>query len=374
MLSKKATGNLEIIKFEQTESVEFEPNKKDKYKLTLSNNSKIIEFKLIDLISYPNEEYCLQTNLENLQKIDRLFLLFKDLQEVNHNIIRLLQNNNITVNRENNICKLKIKNPINDEECTIELTKKEGETKELSRQEKKEYAPSFNELKKRVEDLEEKNSNLEQKNIELEKKIQILEEKFEKIGKNVEKPVEIVKVRTTEPEESIEDDVIIFKSNIIDKKQEKIIKEFIENKIMSAELIFDTSKDGDNTEAFKNKCTGQNPTLIIIKTDTGIVFGGYATVPWKEGGPIQDYQSFVFSFNPKKKYKVTVPKFALYGYSEKDKLLIQFGCTCFRIENNCTKSNNNCVRGTGYEKGILDIIPGEHKFRVSRMEIFKLNF
>ena len=143
---------------------------------------------------------------------------------------------------------------------------------------------------------------------------------------------------------------------------------------MSAELIFDTSKDGDNTEAFKNKCTGQNPTLIIIKTDTGIVFGGYATVPWKEGGPIQDYQSFVFSFNPKKKYKVTVPKFALYGYSEKDKLLIQFGCTCFRIENNCTKSNNNCVRGTGYEKGILDIIPGEHKFRVSRMEIFKLNF
>ena len=46
---------------------------------------------------------------------------------------------------------------------------------------------------------------------------------------------------------------------------------------MSTELIFDTSRDGDSIDAFKNKCEGKCPTLVIVKTNAGIIFGGYAT-------------------------------------------------------------------------------------------------
>ena len=106
----------------------------------------------------------------------------------------------------------------------------------------------------------------------------------------------------------------------------------------------------------------------------GFMFGGYATTAWKENGPLSDYNSFVFSFNPDKKYNVIMPRFALFGCNEKEKVLFQFGSLCFRIEDNCTKTGNNVIRGSGYEKGLIDLIKGDHKFRVSRLEVFKLNF
>ena len=59
---------------------------------------------------------------------------------------------------------------------------------------------------------------------------------------------------------------------------------------------------------------------------------------------------------------------------KKKKFYFKFGSVCFRIENNCTKSGNNVIRGSGYEKGLIDLIKGDHKFRVSRLEVFKLSF
>ena len=166
----------------------------------------------------------------------------------------------------------------------------------------------------------------------------------------------------------------VFNSNIIKQKEEKVIKSWFNTKILSAELIYDTTTDGDSLDDFRNKCYGQFPTLILIRTDMGFLFGGYATTAWKENGPISDYNSFVFSFNPDKKYNVTMPRFALYGCNSKEKILFQFGSLCFRIEENCTKSGNNVIRGSGYEKGLIDLIKGDHKFRVSRLEVFKINF
>ena len=166
----------------------------------------------------------------------------------------------------------------------------------------------------------------------------------------------------------------IFTSNIIKHKEENVIKSWFNTNILSAELIYDTTRDGDSIEDFKNKCFGQFPTLVIIRTDMGFMFGGYATTAWKENGPITDYNSFVFSFNPDKKYNVLMPRFALFGSNAKEKVLFQFGSLCFRIEDNCTKTGNNVIRGSGYEKGLIDLIKGDHKFRVSRLEVFKINF
>ena len=174
----------------------------------------------------------------------------------------------------------------------------------------------------------------------------------------------------------------IFQSNIMDEKEEQTIINWIPNanKLTSAELIFDTSRDGDTVNAFKNKCQGQAPTLIIINTSSGEIFGGYATSEWREKGPIQDCNSFVFSFNPDKKYKVKDSKSALYGFSEND-VMLQFGACSFRIANNCVNDNKNYISPNAklyYEDGIIDIIKGDNNsnkfFKVNRLEIFRLNF
>ena len=335
---------LDII--EESNTIEFEINK-EKYKLIISNDSSKAYFILKDFSS--NTEFYSEKSLEDLKQINRYFSIFSDLGDLSINLIKQVKKDNITIIKDSNSCDLKIKNPINDEEFNLKLersqslTPLENETKEGG------GSPELvSKLKKQIGDLE--------------KRMQELESKIGD-GKNI-----------THLSEDTNDTEKIFTSNIINHKEEAIIKSWFNTKILSAELIYDTTTDGDSIEDFEKKCYGQFPTMILIKTDMGFLFGGYATTAWKAKGPISDYNSFVFSFNPDNKYKVTMPRFALFGCNTKENILFQFGSLCFRIENNCTKSGDNVIRGSGYEKGLIDLIKGDHKFRVSRLEVFKINF
>ena len=343
----KTKKSIEIM--DESNTIEFEVNK-DKYKLSIKNNSNQISFKLEDLSS--SKEYSLEKSFENLQEMNRYFLYFQDPSDLCINLIKQVKKNNISVSKDSNSCNLIIKNPITDEEffLTMESPKTQSSSNQILQEISSSSSPEISNLIKKVEDLE--------------KRIQDLESKIGD-GKNIG--------ALTSLDEN-DDGEKVFNSNIIKQKEEKVIKSWFNTKILSAELIYDTTTDGDSLDDFRNKCYGQFPTLILIRTDMGFLFGGYATTAWKENGPISDYNSFVFSFNPDKKYNVTMPRFALYGCNTQEKILFQFGSLCFRIENNCTKSGNNVIRGSGYEKGLIDLIKGDHKFRVSRLEVFKINF
>ena len=343
----KTKKSIEIM--DESNTIEFEVNK-DKYKLSIKNNSNQITFKLDDLSS--SKEYSLEKTFENLQEMNRYFLYFQDPSDLCINLIKQVKKNNITVSKDSNSCNLIIKNPITDEEffLTMESPKTQSSSNQILQEISSSSSPEISNLIKKVEDLE--------------KRMQDLESKIGD-GKNIG--------ALTSLDEN-DDGEKVFNSNIIKQKEEKVIKSWFNTKILSAELIYDTTTDGDSLDDFRNKCYGQFPTLILIRTDMGFLFGGYATTAWKENGPISDYNSFVFSFNPDKKYNVTMPRFALYGCNTQEKILFQFGSLCFRIENNCTKSGNNVIRGSGYEKGLIDLIKGDHKFRVSRLEVFKINF
>ena len=372
------SNGIEIIRFKQTGTANFFHSKKKRYKITVSNNSDIIQIKVENLVSNSDDEYFFESNLDELQKLNRFFLLFENLQEVNNNLIKLIKRKDIDINVEDDVCKFKIINQMKEEEFTLDIKKREKKDEKENKEENTQSLPLVDGLKKRIDELEERNEDLENKNKELEKKVENLEKSFETINKRFEGNVQI-QVNSSEGNGEEDEDEIdygkqMFKSNIIDKKEEKVIYNWIKSKIVSTDLIYDTTTDGDSIDAFKEKCNGKCPTLVIIKTDTGIVFGGYTTSPWKENGPIPDNNAFVYSLNPNKKYPVKMPKYALFGYKPKEKILFQFGCCCFRIEDNCTKTHNNCIVGSGYERGLVDLIQGDHKFRVSRIEIFKLNF
>ena len=330
---------------DESNSIEFEVNN-NHFKLIISNDQKLIQIILQDLSS--STEYFLEKSLEDLKKLNRYFSFFSDPSDLAISLIKQVKKNNITISKESDSYNLEIKNPINDEEFILKLDKSQSIT-------------SGNENTKELGGSPELVSKLNKKIEDLEKRMKELESKIGE-GKNI-----------AALNEEIDDDKI-FNSNIIKHKEEQIIKSWFNTKIISAELLYDTATDGDTIEDFKKKCFGQNPTLILIKTDMGFLLGGYATTAWKEGGPITDYNSFVFSFNPDKKYNVTMTRYALFGSNTKENTLFQFGSVCFRIENNCTKSGNNVIRGSGYEKGLIDLIKGDHKFRVSRLEVFKLNF
>ena len=345
----KSRKSVEVT--EESNSIEFEVNK-DRYKLSITNDSNKLHFKLNDESS--SNEYILEKTFEDLKQMNRYFLFFSDPVDLITNLLKQVKKNNLTVSKDSNSCNLVIINPITDEEIFLKMesSQPQSQSENLQNSETKQNLSSSE-----VSDLQKRLDNLEKRMQELESKISE--------GKNL---------GGGEIFDDGDGGEKIFNSNIINQKEEKIIKSWFNTKIQNAELIYDTKTDGDTISDFQKKCFGQFPTLLIIRTDMGFMFGGYATTAWKENGPITDYNSFVFSFNPDKKYNVIMPRFALFGCNEKEKVLFQFGSVCFRIEDNCTKSGNNVIRGSGYERGLIDLIKGDHKFRVSRLEVFKLSF
>ena len=70
-------------------------------------------------------------------------------------------------------------------------------------------------------------------------------------------------------------------------------------------------------DQFFNKCGNKSPTMIFIKTTENLRFGGYTNEIWPKNGSKKDENSFIFSLNKKKKYKVINSKYAI-GVSQND--------------------------------------------------------
>jgi len=73
------------------------------------------------------------------------------------------------------------------------------------------------------------------------------------------------------------------------------------------DLIYKGSKDGFGSRDFHQACDLLAPLLIVIKADTGKIFGGYTDVPFcgnEEGKYIASSESFVFSLDNKEMYPV----------------------------------------------------------------------
>ena len=49
-------------------------------------------------------------------------------------------------------------------------------------------------------------------------------------------------------------------------------------------LLYRASRDGRTNAAFHARCDGKGPTLTVLRSANGCVFGGFAAVGWASGG------------------------------------------------------------------------------------------
>ena len=70
-------------------------------------------------------------------------------------------------------------------------------------------------------------------------------------------------------------------------------------------LLFRMEEKTSKSEDFHKACDKQGPTLVLIKTKTNRIFGGFTPLDWgKTGGGIKDEsnQTFIFSLDLNKKF------------------------------------------------------------------------
>ena len=77
------------------------------------------------------------------------------------------------------------------------------------------------------------------------------------------------------------------------------------------ETLFVASKDGDAASKFHSACDKKGPTIVIVETTTGNVFGGYTDLSWgtSSGAYVKSSNTFLFRLRPStKRYDIKAGK------------------------------------------------------------------
>ena len=148
-------------------------------------------------------------------------------------------------------------------------------------------------------------------------------------------------------------------------------------------LAYRASKHGFGMKKFHEKCDGVDPTLIIIHSSEGRVFGGYTDIEWqsKGGGKTGNKTSFIFSLRPEEDNKlVRLNHLANVEVYHDDTLT--FGVQTFEIKDDC-QEGENCRSNLSYgsyefPEGVVKrteaakcYLAGAHRFDVTEIEVFQ---
>ena len=276
------TGEAPSIKapIEYPNSAECETDKESKLKILF--NDQTICFN-VTKTTLPPKDYQAIFTLDQLYKVNKYFLNFESANDLVIGVINALKQKTSNIKFIDNKCIIQMVNPITNKSFEINLNPKEKD------------------LSTRVSSLETYIAEQNKEMVKMKERIKSLEDiifEYKKEKKEKEK------------EKEEEANKIFLGSQIITKESEDMLLNWLPRKPNKITLLMNSNIDGDSTKTFMDKCNGKCPTLAVIKTTNGYVFGGYTTQMWKEG-EVKDNNAFVFSIDKKRKYNVKQPERAI---------------------------------------------------------------
>ena len=164
-------------------------------------------------------------------------------------------------------------------------------------------------------------------------------------------------------------------------EQEQKLNEFYGKTDQRWNLIYKATRDGFEIRTFHRLCDNQGPTMVIIRSTGGYLFGGYAAQSWNSNGNyIKAQGSFLFLLtnangNQPTKFLCKHNDYALYGGED-------FGPTFGKNHDlkisDCSNTNNDsyCNLGGTYPNTFLlgaMTFTGTNNFQMTEIEVFKLS-
>ena len=331
------------VEFENSE--EYYIDKDLKFKI--SYNDQSISF-LVSKSLFPRIEYKKILSLEQLYELDKLFNNFESTKDLVNWIINSFKQKISSIKFLDNKCILEMKNPISNKIFELNLNETE-------------------------KDLNSRVNNLETIIAEQNKKIISLEERIKKLEDIINKYEEKEKEKERLEKEKEEKLISFSGTEILNKESKKMLLSWLPRKPIKITLLLNSNIDGDSTSTFMDKCSGKCPTLAVIKTTKGNIFGGYTTQLWKQG-KVQDRNAFVFSIDKKKKYNIKNPEYAI-GFENNYFWMFGYSYNTIVCRNNCTKTNDNYVDNKTYDiPEQYELNEGERNFIVKSFEIYYIEY
>jgi hypothetical protein len=173
-------------------------------------------------------------------------------------------------------------------------------------------------------------------------------------------------------------------SKILTESEHQTLRRFVgEGKAKSPELklLYRGSRDGFAAADFHRLCDGKGPTLTVVQTPQGWVFGGYASVSWASAGDwVSAPGCFLFTLRNSRKlspqtFALTKPQYALCSDANYGPILGggPFAQDLYLAPHANTNSSSYSVLGHSYALPAgcpSDLLAGAEYFNMSEMEVF----
>ena len=411
-ITKKSEGPYELTKGYE---IDFEGDSKYHVKIGLSKLKKL-KITVTELSKY-NNIYEAKFDHEELIAIDKFFGLYDKIEDVVREMDNLFTKNCISISMDmahSVIFEIQISINSKPRLIRLKLTKRGNEQTE-----------ALNNLCNLVNQQTKKLDLLQQENLLLKEKVGKLNEKLDNLKNNPEllvggdsqfkqakvkggankkggKPNQTEEINENEnedeanptkenkPQKKIDNNVfsidrikseslIIRDMKDLDFIIKKINLIYVEHdkKFQNMNLIYSASEDGDACTIFHSMCDGISPLLIFIKTNRGIRFGGFTSVPYEctttYKGKVDD-MAFIFSLDKKKVYEVEKGAKAICCYKNYGPVFYGYEyCNIYLIGNFLNVEGNVAKKGDRFNTTEdYEINAGEKKFMAEEVEVFQV--
>ena len=411
-VTKKSEGPYELTKGYE---IDFEGDSKYHVKIGLSKLKKL-KITVTELSKY-NNIYEAKFDHEELIAIDKFFGLYDKIEDVVREMDNLFTKNCISISMDmahSVIFEIQISINSKPRLIRLKLTKRGNEQTE-----------ALNNLCNLVNQQTKKLDLLQQENLLLKEKVGKLNEKLDNLKNNPEllvggdsqfkqakvkggankkggKPNQTEEINENEnedeanptkenkPQKKIDNNafsidriksesLIIRDMKDLDFIIKKINLMYVEHdkKFQNMNLIYSASEDGDACTIFHSMCDGISPLLIFIKTNRGIRFGGFTSVPYEctttYKGKVDD-MAFIFSLDKKKVYEVEKGAKAICCYKNYGPVFYGYEyCNIYLIGNFLNVEGNVAKKGDRFNTTEdYEINAGEKKFMAEEVEVFQV--
>jgi hypothetical protein len=376
--SPVSLGGMMVTPSASHEEIKSQKDIEDIYIIEENNNKYEFTLKLIDdKLNIENKTklkegeeriYINSFNFEELKSIHKFFFICNNINDALNYIKNILEEKKVsiqTITDDEILINLKLKVIKEEAIIKIKLLRKEDSQNDLLNE--------LNLVKKENKDLKERFEKIEKYMNEIDKKRSLRGEKTIK---------------------DISDETIFFPSKIIIDEYDKLLilrkLEGKNKKVQAIDLLFRSSRDGDNLENIKKAIDKRKNVLAVLKTTKGRRFAGFTEKGYnfsKSEG--EDENAFLISFDNYRAYDYE--KYVLnyqigFYFIQRDRNTyssVFTSCSCpFFFQNN----GNIYIPNDFYSKNcriervecpkwnqILELNLNEEKFNIKELEYFQIH-
>ena len=331
----------------KTEKIEYKLDEKN-YLISLIYNSEEIAFNIKSRLPLQYDQFESKFNLSDMKTMNQFFAQFTNIEKIAGLYSNLFKNKKINISEEKDELNLSFMN-ITDDIINLSIKKKEfaGDEK---------YDKLLDIMKSLINEIKElksENKKMKEQIDELTKfKLEIEEEKEKK------------------KYYSLKD------SNILnDPEKIKMISDWINpNKKIIYNQIYKATRDGGTGKNFHSHCDNKGPTLTLINSTNGYIFGGFISISWE--GPenwtnkSNDDSAFIFSIDNKIKYPVQDKSCVIYNQINYGP---DFGSNDIYLCENFLNNNENQCNRCKYYNASPEKLSGGKNFQVKELEVYSVS-